>query len=118
MKHWLKFFILHLIAVSPLAALEVASLHPLMTDLVRQVGGSDVTVLEIGKPGLDPHTFQPRASDIRAMARCRLIFASGKGLETYLGDLSDSLGSGQRIVEVGRTVPSQKVDGDVAVYAC
>lgn len=114
----MKLLLTFLLLILPASALEVASLHPLMTDLVRNVGGSHVNVIEVGKPGLNPHTFQPRASDIRKMARCKLIFASGKGLETYLGDLSDSLAAGQRIIEVGRTIPSQKVTGNDAIYAC
>lgn len=46
-----------------------------------------------------------------------MIFASGKGFETYLGGLADSLGEG-RIYEVGRGVPSQKVDAESQIYSC
>jgi len=45
--------------------LDVASLHPLITDAVKQVGGERVNVVEVVKPGANVHKFQPRASDIK-----------------------------------------------------
>ncbi|MGB0645490.1 MAG: metal ABC transporter solute-binding protein, Zn/Mn family, partial [Akkermansiaceae bacterium] len=83
--------------------LDVASLHPLITDAVKQVGGERINVVEIVKPGANVHKFQPRASDIKNMNRARIIFASGKNLEPYLADLKDSLNANQIIIEVGRT---------------
>lgn len=110
----LLFFILSLAA----HGLDVASLHPLITDAVRQVGGTRVQVVEIVKPGMDVHKFQPKAADIKAMSKARLIFASGKNLEPYLKDLTDSLQAHQAIVEVGESVPSQKVSAKDQIYAC
>lgn len=98
--------------------LEVASLHPLITDAVKQVGGNRVNIVEVVKPGANIHKFQPRASDIKKMNRARIIFASGKRLEPYLPDLKDSLNSNQLIVEVGRTIPSQKVSKEDQIYTC
>ncbi|MDB4272555.1 metal ABC transporter substrate-binding protein [Akkermansiaceae bacterium] len=99
-------------------ALDVASLHPLITDAIRQVGGERVNVVEIGKPGMSVHEFQPKAADLKKMAKAKLIFASGKKLELYLGDLEDSLAPDQVIVEVGREIPSQKVSAKDQIYAC
>lgn len=98
--------------------LDVASLHPLITDMVNQVGGNRVSIVQVGKPGMDVHQFQPKPSDVRSMVKARIIFASGKGLEPYLGDLKDSLQAHQIIVEVGRTVPSQKVSAEDQIYSC
>lgn len=98
--------------------LDVASLHPLITEAVQQVGGKRVTIVEVMKPGMNVHKFQPKASDIRKMAKARLIFASGKGLEPYLKGLQDSLQPGQSIIEVGRTIPSQKISKKDQIYAC
>ena len=98
--------------------LDVASLHPLITDAVKQVGGERVNVVEVVKPGANVHKFQPRASDIKNMNRARIIFASGKNLEPYLADLKDSLNANQIIIEVGRTIPSQKVSKEDQIYTC
>ena len=86
--------------------LKVASLHPLLADLARQVGGDQVTVIEIMKPGGDIHHFEPAAKDLAAMRGARLVLASGKELESYLPKLRDSLGTGIQIIEVGEKIPS------------
>ena len=52
------------------------------------------------------------------MNRARIIFASGKNLEPYLADLKDSLNANQIIIEVGRTIPSQKVSKEDQIYTC
>ncbi|MGJ8696169.1 MAG: metal ABC transporter substrate-binding protein [Verrucomicrobiaceae bacterium] len=114
----MRFLALFLAILGPLQALDVASLHPLITEAVKQVGGDRVRIVEIGKPGMAVHKFQPRAADIKKLKNVRLVFASGKGLEPYLGDLGDSLTGGQTIIEVGRTIPSQKISAEDEIYAC
>lgn len=113
----MKIFLFFLLSLTA-HGVDVASLHPLITDMVNQVGGKRVTIVQIGKPGMDVHQFQPKPSDIRKMSRARIIFASGKGLEPYLGDLKDSLQAHQAIVEVGRTIPSQKISAKDQIYSC
>ena len=113
----MKILLLFLMSLSA-HALDVASLHPLITDLVRQVGGERITIVELVKPGDNVHQFQPKPDDIKKMAKARLIFASGKQLEPYLGDLSDSLQSHQSLIEVGRTIPSQEISKEDQIYAC
>lgn len=100
------------------AALKVASLHPLVGDLAQQIGGGNVEVIHIMKPGSDVHHFSPSAKDIAAMKGVKIVFASGKGMESYLGKLRDSLGGGVTIVEVGRTVPSLKISADQGLFLC
>ena len=100
------FFCLLTVSVSTAAPLKVASLHPIVADLARQVGGVNVEVVEILKPGSDIHHFEPSPKDIAEMRGARLLLASGKELETYLDKLRDSLGAGVKLVEVGEKVPS------------
>ncbi len=96
-----------LAAALPLqAGIKVASLHPIVSDLAKQVGGTNVEVIEVLKPGGDIHHFEPAPKDIAAMRGSKLLLASGKGLEPYLDKLRDSLGSGVKLVEVGEKVPS------------
>ena len=100
------------------AALKVATLHPLIADLVRQVGGEHVEVVEIMKPGGDIHHFEPTARDIAEMRGSKIIFASGKGLESYLDKLRDSLGTGVQLFEVGRNIPSIQLDSSQEIFVC
>ncbi len=91
------------------AALKVATLHPLLTDLAQQVGGSLVKVNGVVKPGTDVHHFSPSTRDMKEVAGADLVLASGKGLENYLGKLRDNLTSGQVILEVGNAIPSMEM---------
>lgn len=113
----MKFLFLFLLTLGA-PGLDVASLHPLITDAVKQVGGDRVKVVEVIKPGDNVHQFKPKPVDLRAMAEARLIFASGKNLEPYLDELSDNLEPHQLIIEVGKTLPSQKVSKEDQIYAC
>lgn len=106
MKHFLLSLGLLALALPAQAALKVASLHPIVSDLVAQVGGAHVEVVEVLKPGGDIHHFEPAPKDIAAMRGAKLLLASGKGLETYLDKLRDSLGATVKLVEVGEKVPS------------
>ncbi len=99
------------------AEMKVVTLHPMITDLARQVGGDDVQVTGLMKPGDDPHHFEPNSEGMSQIHSARLVLASGKGLEPYLSKLNDSLGTGGEIVEVGRLVPSIKIEAD-AVFVC
>ena len=88
------------------APLKVASLHPLIGDLLRQVGGDAVEVVDlIGETG-DPHSFEPQAKDLAAAKGAEVYFISGMGLENYLPELRAVLGDTARIVEIGATLPA------------
>lgn len=93
-------------ALPGLAATKVATLHPILADLAQQVGGANVEVVEILKPGADIHHFEPAPKDLAEMRGTKLLLASGKGLESFLDKLRDSLGADVKLVEVGAKIPS------------
>ncbi len=106
-------------SVAPAAEpLKVAVTHPLLGDLVRQVGGGNVAVVDLLKAGGDVHHFEPTAGDLKALRGSRAVFAMGKKLESYLSKLPDSLGAGVKIVEVGRTIPSLKIEPGSELFMC
>jgi zinc/manganese transport system substrate-binding protein len=89
------------------AALEIASLHPLVGDMAREIGGDRVTVVEWIGPGDNPHEFDPSPRALGSGADAELVLASGKGLESsYLDKIRELLSGNQRIVETGRRVHS------------
>jgi zinc/manganese transport system substrate-binding protein len=114
-----KLFLLFFLSTLSLAQaqLKVAALHPLIGDLVSQVGGEHVTVLNLLKPGGDVHHFEPSARDIANLQSVKVIFASGKGLENYLGSLRDSV-PGASTVEVGKPIPSIVIQPGNALFYC
>ena len=92
-------------AISAQGALKVASLHPLLSDMARQVGGPEVEVVDLFPENGELHAFEPTAADLAAAAGAKLVLACGKGVEPYLDDLRDALPADTEIVELGKAVP-------------
>lgn len=103
----LRGFLLALL-LAPLASaeLKVVSLHPLIGDLLRQVGGDRIVVVDLIGANGDPHSFEPQAKDLATAESAEIYFASGMGLESYLPELKAILGDRARIVEVGANLPA------------
>ncbi len=105
MKAFFGWLFLGFMPLCGAAELKVVSLHPLIGDLLRHVGGDKVEVVDlIGLKG-DPHSFEPRAEDLGAAEGVQVYFISGMGLENYLPKLEAILAGKARIVEVGKTLP-------------
>jgi zinc/manganese transport system substrate-binding protein len=73
-------------------ALDVVATTTQLQDLVRNVGGSRVSVTGILKPNVDPHEYEPRPSDAVALNSAKLIVESGVGLDTWMGKLIEEAG--------------------------
>lgn len=101
-----------------LADLKVASLHPMVTDLARQVGGSHVKVMPLMNAGEDIHEFTPSSGDMAQARSADILLASGKGLELYLPRLKTTLGGTTRVIEAGSAVRSVKLSAADAAFAC
>lgn len=98
--------------------LKVATLHPLMTDLARQVGGDHVTVIPLMNAGEDIHKFTPSSDDMVKARGADVLLASGKGLELYLPRLKDSVGGSTKVLEAGNAVRSVKLSASDSAFAC
>jgi zinc/manganese transport system substrate-binding protein len=61
-------------------------------DLARQVGGSRVNVEGMLRPGGDPHDYEPRPSDVEAVAGATLVIRSGGEVDDWLEDVIDNAG--------------------------
>tara|TARA_R100000027_G_scaffold254_1_gene291 strand:- start:26946 stop:27866 length:921 start_codon:yes stop_codon:yes gene_type:complete len=97
-------------AVSPLMAdLEVATLHPFIGEIAREVGGDHVVVYELIGPEDNPHEFDPDPRTFALAAEVDLVMASGKGIEdSYLQKLEDNFGE-DKIFSVGDCVYSLEI---------
>ena len=99
------------------APLRVASLHPIVSDLARQVGGDAVEVIELMPLDSNPHLFYPSPENLKEASSADLVIAVGKGTEVYLDEFRESLG-GVPVFEVGRHVPSLRVEADEVFICC
>jgi ABC-type Zn uptake system ZnuABC Zn-binding protein ZnuA len=71
-----------------------------VADLVREVGGARVSVDGMLRPGGDPHDYEPRPSDVAAVARAQLVFRSGGEVDEWLGDVIESAGGDADVVSL------------------
>lgn len=86
--------------------ISVAATTGFIADMVRNVGGSRVTVLQVVPDGADPHSFEPRPSVIRAIGQSRVFFANGLSLEPFLEKLEAQLPPKARVVELADGMPN------------
>jgi zinc/manganese transport system substrate-binding protein len=107
---FLKLFVIALLGLIPLSAaeLKVAVLHPLLADLVRQIGGNQVEVIDLIGPNGDPHHFEPKPDNLIKAEGATLYLAAGMGLETYLPKLRAILANQAEVIEVAASLPSLK----------
>ena len=69
-----------------------------VTDLVHQVAGDRVAVEGMLRPGGDPHDYEPRPSDVAAVAKASVVFRSGGEVDDWLGDVIDNAGGDAEVV--------------------
>jgi zinc/manganese transport system substrate-binding protein len=86
------------------APLRVVTLHSVLTEIVTEVGGPEVTVTCLLRPGDDPHTFNPPPAEVRTLAQADLIVASGFGLEPFLDKLVANSGTKAALISVSSVI--------------
>ena len=81
-----------------------------VADLVRQVGGNRISVDGMLRPGGDPHDYEPRPSDVAAVAKAGLVFRSGGEVDDWLGEVIDDAGGDAQVVSLIDSV--DRIDDD------
>lgn len=89
--------------------IRISTFSSILTEIAQQVGGDRVEVLGHVKPGSDPHDFEPKPSDLRAVANAQLVLLSAKHMEGYVGKLEEATGTKGVIIHVGDQFPSLKL---------
>ena len=88
------------------AELKIASLHPLLSEMARNIGGDAVEVVDLFPENGDLHSFAPGSKQLAAAADADMLLACGKGIEPYLAELAQSMRSETIIVGLGRDIPN------------
>jgi ABC-type Zn uptake system ZnuABC Zn-binding protein ZnuA/ABC-type Mn2+/Zn2+ transport system permease subunit len=93
--------------------LDVVATTTQLGDFVRAVGGDRVAIHQILQPNTDPHDYEPRPGDVQSAASAKLVFASGDGLDHWIGKVVSQAGGQAKLVDVGASVPV-KVAGETS----
>ncbi len=85
--------------------LRVVATTTQVGDFVREVGGRAVTVDQILQPNTDPHEYEPRPSDVLAVAEADLVFVSGDDLDEWIAEVVSDSGSDAEVVDLVASTP-------------
>lgn len=109
--------VIHRDELSGTATVPVVTSVTVLADLIRQVGGERVSVQALVPSGADPNTFQPAPRHVVAVARARIVFLNGLGLDRTVRTVVDNaarsdlpvvvLANGLPTLESGLSVPSE-----------
>jgi ABC-type Zn uptake system ZnuABC Zn-binding protein ZnuA len=75
------------------ASVDVVATTTQVADFVRNVGGDRVAVHQILPPNADPHGYEPRPSDAKAVVDSQAIFRSGGDADEWMDGIIDNAGS-------------------------
>ncbi len=67
--------------------LRVVTTIGMITDIVKNVGGTRVEVTGIVKHGVDPHLYNPTPKDVQRLGSAHIIFYNGLHLESKMADI-------------------------------
>lgn len=102
-------FVCFALVASAQEKIRVSTFSTILTEIAEQVGGDRVVVTAHVKPGIDPHDFEPKPSDMRAVAAADVVLLSAKHMEGYLGRLKEATNAKGSLIEVGNALPSLKL---------
>jgi len=109
---------------------RVVTTLPIFADLVRQVGGELVEVVALAPSAFDPHTIEPRPSDVWKVKKADIFVHAGLDLEPWRSPLLDAAGNprlfpgqpgeldlsqGVRLLEVPDR-PVSRLEGDIHLF--
>lgn len=83
-----------------------------VADLARAVGGERARVDSLLTPGSDPHDYEPRPSDARALADADLVLRSGGDIDEWLTGLVESAGTNAPTVSLIESVATMESGED------
>jgi len=89
---------------------KVVATSTIIADLTQEVGGDEIQLSGILKPGTDPHVYEPVPKDTQVMEEANLILYNGYNLEPGLIKLMKSAGGKARQLAVGEAVKPLQLD--------
>lgn len=77
-------------------------------DLARAVAGERAGVRQILQPNADPHEYEPRPSDVRAVSDANIVLRSGGDLDEWLDGVLENAGSKAQVVTLIDAVKTRR----------
>jgi zinc/manganese transport system substrate-binding protein len=98
-------------AVAAEPPLRVVASFSILADIARNVGGDRVVVTSIVGPDADAHVYDPRPSDVAALAGADVLVTNGLGFEGWMDRLVNSSGFRGRWIIASAGIEPLPADG-------
>lgn len=82
-----------------------------VADLARAVAGDRASVRQILQPNSDPHEYEPRPSDVKAVAGAGVVLRSGGDLDAWLDGVLENAGSDAQVITLIDAVRTRRGEG-------
>lgn len=92
------------------AKLNVVATTTQIRSMAEAVVGNIASVRSILTPGADPHVFEPKPSDVAAIATATLVLKNGVALDDWVDKIIQNAGGQRPVVTVSTGVPIRKGD--------
>jgi manganese/zinc/iron transport system substrate-binding protein len=79
----------------------------MVADLVKNIGGSHVSVQQIMGEGVDPHLYKASPGDVNMLSSAMIIFYNGRNLEGKMGEVFARMAKQKPTVPVGQHIADQ-----------
>ena len=93
--------------------LSVVATTTQVGDLARNVAGDRASVTQILKPNSDPHEYEPRPSDVEAVAGTAVVLRSGGDLDEWLADVLNNAGNEATVVTLVDAMRTRRLPGAI-----
>jgi zinc/manganese transport system substrate-binding protein len=91
---------------------QVVASFTVLADMARQIGGNHARVRSLVGPNGDPHVYEPTPQDGEALAKAKVIFVSGLGLEGWMDRLIRASGTKGTVVVTSAGIPTRRMMED------
>jgi zinc/manganese transport system substrate-binding protein len=86
--------------------LKVVASFPILGDIIRTIGGTEVNVSVIVPENADPHVYQPTTANATDLSAAHLVVTNGLGFEGWMTRLIESSGyKGEVVVATDKVTP-------------
>lgn len=72
-------------------SLKISTSFPLYAELIKNIGGENITLVELGNTAVDVHDFEPTPKDVAHMYETRIFVYHGAGLDPWAEKLAPEL---------------------------
>jgi zinc/manganese transport system substrate-binding protein len=92
--------------------LNVVTSFTILADVVENIGGDHVKVINLVGPNGDPHDYEPAPQDAIAIHNADVTFLSGEGLESWFARITRAANGAKPPVVVSKGIQTHQFDED------